>query len=401
MKHIYTLKNTIQQYAWGSTDGIMFFTGSVNPEGKPLAELWMGAHPGAPSRTTAESGTELGLDDLISANQETMLGQDVSAKYGRLPYLFKVLSAGAPLSLQVHPNKHQAETGFSRDNAANIPISAGNRNYKDDNHKPEIIVAVTPFLAMCGFRAPEETKQLFSILNVSGLHDICIEFTKTASYTGLCRSLLGLAGTEKNAVMAEIHERIKTIRNESARVQTLHAIDVVAMLLSHYPDDIGVLAPLYLNVIELAPGEGIYLPAGIMHAYLRGTGLELMANSDNVLRGGLTPKHIDVPELLSILDPTPYRPEILSVANEPGRHAYTTPSREFELSKLVPAGSIQQFEARNPAILIGGNDDGIMLEAANDTVRLGKGVVVFIPATGETVQYSGSGTAYMASLPES
>lgn len=409
MKAFYPLENSIQAYAWGSKDGISAFTGIPNTDGKPMAELWMGAHPGAPSKivdtmlTGASSGsiaiTPLG--DFIKADPAGSLGKDASSRFdGKLPFLFKVLSAGAPLSIQVHPSRAEAVEGFARENKAGIPLSAGERNYKDDNHKPEIIMAVTPFTAMCGFRKKQEAVNLLELIPGTELAPVVGILAKNGKYTDFCKALLELPRNVKDAIIKIAIAKADSIEASDMGGTTKRAWALVRKLASFYPTDIGILSPLYLNVIDLVPGQGIYLPAGIMHAYIEGTGLELMANSDNVLRGGLTPKHIDIPELLSILSPEPYMPKIIEPENGVGVFSYRTESPEFELSRVDPQAGKAEFRTTEPAIMIGATGEVTATAASGETFTFVRGKTAFVTALGETIVFSGTGTAYIASIPE-
>jgi mannose-6-phosphate isomerase len=400
MKTFYTLVNSIQSYAWGSKSGISAFTGIANPEGKPMAELWMGAHPASPSKI--RDGAELlSLKDFIASDPEKTLGPRAASDCdGKLPYLFKVLSAGAPLSLQVHPSRAQAVEGFARENGAGIPVSSPERNYKDDNHKPEIIMALTPFTAMCGFRVPGETRELLSLVQSPHLLHALSILEKKGSYTEFCRAILELSTEAKKDVIAAMSERAPLIAESTERKPFKRAFALAEKLIQYYPADIGILSPLYLNVVDLLPEQAIYLPAGVMHAYIDGTGLELMANSDNVLRGGLTPKHIDVPELLSILDPAPFMPEIIRApGSASGIFAYPTESREFELSRLHGGGSAIDMKSSMPAILIGAEGSLTVSDDSEEKETISKGVTLFLPASGKNLSFTGTGTAYIASIP--
>jgi len=402
MKTLYILENSIQGYAWGSTDGIPSFTGIKNETGGPMAELWMGAHPGCPSKIAAGQGIgdAVSLDAFIGRDPEAVLGAQTALRFGnRLPFLFKVLSAASPLSLQVHPSKQQAESGFARDNQAGIPLSSPDRNYRDDNHKPEIIMAVTPFTAMCGFRTAAETVSLFAAAKIPALAPILADLEKNGTYTSFYKSLLDLSESEKRAAITQVLQRARTVTTEPAQTRESRAFALVLDLAGHYPADIGVFAPLYLNVVDLAPGEALYLRAGIMHAYVRGTGLELMASSDNVLRGGLTPKHIDIPELLSVLDPLPYAPAVLPPGKKQGLHRYLTESTEFELCRLDPGDRTLAFEADRPAILIGTEGTITVGTGTGESIDLCRGTTVFAAATKGRLFFAGKGTCYLASMP--
>ncbi|MFF5483740.1 mannose-6-phosphate isomerase, class I, partial [Streptomyces sp. NPDC012935] len=284
------LDNTVRPYAWGSTTALPALLG-VEPTGEPQAEMWMGAHPGAPSRTAR--GT---LVEVIEADPERELGAATVAKFGpRLPFLLKLLAAGAPLSLQVHPDLAQAKQGYEDEERRGIPVDAGHRNYKDANHKPELICALTEFDGLCGFRDPLRAAALLDALGVDSLKPY-VDLLHARPEEAALREVLTAILTADRDAMAH------TVAEAAAACDRLggeHA--PYAGIAHHYPGDPGVIAAMLLNHVRLQPGEALFLGAGIPHAYLNGLGVEIMANSDNVLRCGLTPKHVDVPELLRIV----------------------------------------------------------------------------------------------------
>ena len=276
MKHIAILKNKIQPYAWGSYTAIPDLLGTENSKGEPQAELWMGAHPKAPSLVD-KGGKWMSLEELIRSNPEDVLGKAVVNKYGgRFPYLFKVLAAAHPLSIQAHPSPDQAKRGFEKENRLNIPLDAFHRNYKDDNHKPECICAMTPFWAMKGFRNIHEMLELLSIVNPIDLSIEMENFKQQPNSQGL-RSFF-------KAVMGMDRQRQKRVVDSVAAMadnhdQDDHIFQWIVKLNNRYPGDIGVLSPILLNLVCLDPGQAMFLPAGELHAYLDGVGIELMANS--------------------------------------------------------------------------------------------------------------------------
>lgn len=304
----------------------------------PEAELWFGAHPGDPAWLQTDDG-EQSLLDTLREDPEGQLGAAVCSRFGNaLPFLVKVLAADEPLSLQAHPSAEQAVEGFNREERAGIPISAPNRNYRDPSHKPEILVALGQFEALAGFRPAERTVELMRALGVSDL-DPFINLLDAQSDADGLRALFTTWITAPQPdidvlVPAVLEGAINYVR--SGKRKFAAEAKTVLELGERYPGDAGVLASLLLNRISLAPGEAIYLPAGNLHAYLEGVGVEVMANSDNVLRGGLTPKHVDVPELLRVLDFTPaadvvIRPDIAADGTE---LVYDTPAPEFAVSVL-------------------------------------------------------------------
>ncbi|EPT0779161.1 mannose-6-phosphate isomerase [Enterobacter hormaechei] len=286
------LINSVQNYAWGSQTALTDLYGIANPDNLPMAELWMGAHPKSSSKIEDASGQVHSLRDVIDADKAALLGDKVANRFGELPFLFKVLCADQPLSIQVHPNKQASEIGFAKENAAGIPLDAAERNYKDPNHKPELVFALTPFLAMNAFR---EFSDIISLLQpVAGAHNAIAHFLENPpaeALSELFASLLNMQGEEKSHALAVLKAALSSQKGEPW--------DTIRVIAEFYPDDSGLFSPLLLNVVKLNPGEAMFLFAETPHAYLNGVALEVMANSDNVLRAGLTPKYIDIPELVA------------------------------------------------------------------------------------------------------
>ena len=285
------LINSVQNYAWGSKTALTELYGIANPDQQPMAELWMGAHPKSSSKIDVR-GEVKSLRDVIDSDKAAWLGNAVNQRFGELPFLFKVLCAAQPLSIQVHPNKQASEIGFAKENAAGIPIDAAERNYKDPNHKPELVFALTPFLAMNAFR---EFSEIVSLLQpVAGAHTAIAHFLENPNAQGLSQlfaSLLNMQGEEKAHALAVLAAALNSQQGEPW--------ETIRLIAQFYPDDSGLFSPLLLNVVKLNPGEAMFLFAETPHAYLQGVALEVMANSDNVLRAGLTPKYIDIPELVA------------------------------------------------------------------------------------------------------
>ncbi|ELT0935931.1 mannose-6-phosphate isomerase [Enterobacter roggenkampii] len=286
------LINSVQNYAWGSKTALTDLYGIANPNNLPMAELWMGAHPKSSSKIEDASGQARSLRDVIDADKAALLGDKVAQRFGELPFLFKVLCADQPLSVQVHPNKQASEIGFAKENAAGIPLDAAERNYKDPNHKPELVFALTPFLAMNAFR---EFSEIISLLQpVAGANNAIAHFLENPNAEALSQlfaSLLNMQGEEKSHALAVLKAALESQQGEPW--------ETIRLIAQFYPDDSGLFSPLLLNVVKLNPGEAMFLFAETPHAYLQGVALEVMANSDNVLRAGLTPKYIDIPELVA------------------------------------------------------------------------------------------------------
>lgn len=316
----------IKPYAWGSKTALPHLMGTA-PTGQPQAELWIGAHPDGPSSLKIQ-GKPANLEDAIAKDPEAWLSPWVAKRFGKLPLLLKVLAAAEPLSIQAHPNKAQAEAGFQREEQAGLARTAPNRSYKDPNHKPELIVAHSKFRALCGFRPAPQIVGLLSPLELPELDDAISDLAAGGPLQPLYRTLMSLPPATQKSVA----ERAVA----AARDKGEGAYREVVRLAERYPGDVGVLSPLLLNLIELAPDEALFLDAGELHAYLEGTGIELMASSDNVLRGGLTPKHVDVPELLSTLHFRTGRPTILRPEATADRRVrtYRTPVPDFALSVI-------------------------------------------------------------------
>jgi mannose-6-phosphate isomerase len=333
------LRGAIRTYAWGSRTAIAEFTGRPVPAAHPEAELWLGANPGDPS-WLEEPGGEVSLLQAVIDDPEGQLGAAARAQFGdTLPFLVKVLAADEPLSLQAHPSAEQAAEGFRREERLGIPVNSPVRNYRDASHKPELLVALQPFEALAGFRPAAETIDLMSALTVSDL-DPSIDLLNDQSDADGLRALFT---TWITAPQPHIDVLVAAVLDGAINYLSSGATEFAAEaktvleLGERYPGDAGVLAALLLNRITLDPGEGIYLTAGNLHAYLRGVGLEVMANSDNVLRGGLTPKHVDVPELLRVLNFNPTTESQLRAETHPDGLAsfYDTPTAEFAASMLT------------------------------------------------------------------
>ena len=400
MKKIGLLKNTIQEYTWGSRAAIPELLGQSVPSEKPQAELWMGAHPKAPSQVLSD-GLWRSLPEVIQENPEETLGKKVAARFSnKLPFLFKVLAAEKPLSIQAHPNKEQAEQGFARENELEIPLDAPHRNYRDDNHKPEIICALTPFWALNGFRRIEETLLLLEETRIPDLAEI-VSFLRSHSNRDGLKKFFDYLMITDSGKQGKIVEQAVNFAEKRPPEEPVWMWMI--KLSEEYPGDIGVLSPLFLNLVRLEPQQAMYLPAGELHGYLEGVGIELMANSDNVLRGGLTPKHIDVQELLSVLNFTDgdlniLNPEILTS----GEAIYETEAEEFVLSvlkirKAVPFSSPLN---RSIEIMICTQGEVNVTDLSDgETTLLTKGTSIIVPAAVEQYHIEGEGILYKAAVP--
>lgn len=383
------LRGALRTYAWGSHTAIAEFTGRPSPTPHPEAELWLGAHPGDPAWLESDGG-ERSLLDTITADPDGQLGATARGRFGdTLPFLAKVLAADEPLSLQAHPSASQAMEGFTREDQQRIPVSAPTRNYRDRSHKPELIVALTRFEALAGFRPVARTVEFLKALSVVELDPYVNLLAGQADADGL-RALFTTWITAPQAkldvlIPAVLDGAVNYLRSGSTTFAT--EAKTTLQLGELYPGDAGVLASTLLNRISLEPGEGIYLSAGNLHAYLHGMGFEVMANSDNVLRGGLTPKHVDVPELLRVLDFTPtdeaaLRPTVISDGIE---SAYDTPAPEFAVSILhLEAGELgHQIDAParhdGPQVLLC-TEGSAQVHAKANVLTLARGEAAWVAA---------------------
>jgi mannose-6-phosphate isomerase len=347
------LRGAIRTYAWGSRTALAEFTGREVPAAHPEAELWFGAHPGDPAFLETAGG-ETSLLEALVADPEGQLGAAARSRFGDvLPFLVKVLAADEPLSLQAHPSAAQAAEGYLREERMGIPVSSPMRNYRDTSHKPELLVALQPFEALAGFRPAARTIELLRALGVGELNPYIDLLNDQSDADGLRALFTTWITAPQPHIDALIPAVLDGAINYVACGTAQFAAEARTLLElgERYPGDAGVLAALLLNRISLTPGGAIFLSAGNLHTYLRGFAVEIMANSDNVLRGGLTPKHVDVPELLRVLDFTPTTEDQL----RPPTHrdglsmVYDTPTEEFAASVLTLEGEHLGHEVDAPS----------------------------------------------------
>ncbi|WP_421229104.1 mannose-6-phosphate isomerase, class I [Aeromonas jandaei] len=379
------MQNPIQGYDWGSHDSLTTLFGIANPEGKPQAELWMGAHPNGCSDVVV-AGQPQKLSTLLERAPAAVLGEATLARFGSLPFLFKVLCAEKALSIQVHPSKAQAEAGFAKEEAAGIDIKASNRNYKDPNHKPELVFALTPYQAMNGFRAIPAILALFERVNLAVIAELTAALAASQNEAGLqhfFHQLLVLEGARKEEALAGLLAFASEHQDEET-------FALITSLAAQYPCDVGLFSPLLLNVVTLKPGQAMFLDACTPHAYVRGTGLEIMANSDNVLRAGLTPKYIDVAELLDCTrcQAKPDDQILLAPHVEGAVQHFEVPVPDFTFS-VYPAGEHQLTTAS--AEILFAIDATVLLQRGDETLRLEKGQSAFIPAATGSYQLLAEG----------
>jgi mannose-6-phosphate isomerase len=388
------LRNPIQPYAWGPVDGIAQLVGS-EPTGEHEAELWVGTHPRGPSVVAAGEHEGQTLAEVIADDPAVWLGPDLAAQGATaLPFLLKVLAIGQPLSLQAHPSAAQAAAGFDREEAAGIAIDAPDRNYRDASPKPEALVALDATWALCGFRAPIEAANLVAGLGVEAF-DPLIEALASGGEDGL-RTVLGwllrLDGSSRASIADAVAAAVSGVRGDDLDDPRVW----VRRLVAQFPGDPTAVAPLLLKVVHLDPGDAIHLPAGNLHAYLSGSGIEIMAASDNVLRGGLTPKHVDVDELLATLrfdaSRTP-RPAVTD--RDDGISTYDAGEEAFALAVIEPSGGPVELAPARPSLLLA-TGGPVTVTGPDDDLVIDHGLAACVAPGSGPIEVSGPGRLWWA-----
>ncbi len=397
---MFRLSGVPRHYAWGSTTAIPGLLGT--PIGaEPVAELWFGAHASSPSPLDDEART---LEELLAQDAEGQLGPDVIARFGTgLPYLLKLLAAEHPLSLQVHPNLEQARVGFAVEQAAGLPLDAPERNYKDTNHKPEVVFALTPVEALCGFRAPRRAAELFRDLDAPLARSIAAMLGADPSPSGVRTVFTALLGPRTRPDVDAVSAVAETCRARLANSSPSPRADAnVVLLESEFPGDPGVVASLLLNPVSLQPGEALFVPAGGVHAYLHGLAVELQASSDNVLRAGLTSKHVDVHALLATVDYVAAPPIRLAPETFHGStRVFYAPVDDFELSVTTldgEGGEGHPVPGRGPRVVLC-IDGEIEVRSAAESLVVTRGQALFVGASEGALIVSGTGTLVQADVP--
>src|SRR5829696_8143959 len=384
---MWQLQTSVRHYPWGSHTVIPELLGQPCPADRPCAELWVGAHPDEPS--VLATGTP--LDKAIQEQPELLLGAAVQERFGgRLPFLMKVLAADQPLSLQSHPTNEQAQAGFAAEEAAGVPRNDAKRTFKDPFHKPELLLALTTFEALCGFRPVEESLHCLAKLQVPELKP---------TIAALARGGLRAAIPQLIALSPETRSvLVSAVAAAAGRFVAAHDPEFIntyrwaASLAETYPGDPGVVISLMCNHLKLAPGEAVYLPAGNLHAYLSGAGVEVMASSDNVLRGGLTTKHVDLAALIEVLDFTDGRVPVIHPVLGPGGLRYPVPVEDFDLTRVQLDDQSGSLATSGPQVLL--CTEGAAVLASGETeLKLLRGESAFVPA-GTPLSVSGPAVLY-------
>ena len=401
MNKFYKIKGEIQNYEWGGKSFIPNLISENINKNYSYAEYWLGAHLKAPSKVFTEKGI-ISLDLFLNENPKETLGKQVAKNFGKLPYLFKVLDVREMLSIQVHPSKEAARIGYKNENKKGIPLNASNRNYKDENHKPEIMVALTEFWLLHGFLDVNKlTRNIKETPELSFLLPIFLE----DGYTGLYKKVMEYSQDEVNEVLKPLVERIlpKYLNNELEKSSPEFWAAKSLVNKESKNIDKGIFSIYFFNILKLSRGEAIFQDAGVPHAYLEGVNIELMANSDNVLRAGLTNKHIDVSELIKNTKFEATIPDILKgVRNiENGEVIYKTLAKDFELSKIELSESIVHRSISNSLeilILLKGT---ATFTQGNETMSLEKGQAILVKAdTAYKIETNSEVEIYKASVPK-
>jgi len=392
---IFKLKGVIQHYSWGGYNFIPQLLGITNPERKPYAEYWMGAHGNHPA--FIENGSKIALSDFIARNTRDVLGDAVTKKFSSLPYLLKVLDVRQMLSIQVHPSKQAAEVSFEEENKKNIPVNAPHRNYKDRNHKPELMVALSSFWLLHGFKKEED---LLKVLETKEELNFLKETFVGKGYKGLYEEVMFMDQRKANEVLHSLIQKITPLYHNGSITKSDEDFWAARAALSFCKDgnyDRGIFSIYLFNLVQLERGEGIFQTSGLPHAYLEGQNVEIMANSDNVLRAGLTDKHIDVPELLRHVK---FEATIPKIMNPQSQHKiFSSPAEEFELQEYtLSKDETVTIKTRTGEVFLLTSGS---LEITNEKMQLNTGESIFAKAGTElTIKSLSPVNLFRATVPQ-
>ncbi len=409
----FRLRNTVQRYDWGSTSAIQDLLG-LEADGRPAAELWMGAHPLAPSVAVPVDGTADGaqpgtLLDLVRAEPVAALGPRVLDAYGpRLPFLLKVLAAERALSLQVHPHPHRARAGFNRENREGVPRDSPLRSFHDDQHKPEMVVAVSRFEGLSGFRRPRRVLELLDGLDGDLVGRMRAALVARPTEAGVRAAVTrALHARTEPDVAADLARTVASVRarhgaGTAAGASSRRADATVLALAEQHPGDPGAVVSLMLNRVTLEPGESMFVPSGHVHAYLSGCAVEVMASSDNVLRAGLTSKLVDVDALLecATCEPGPAARPRVSTDPGTGLTTYRPPVAEFALraGEVWPGDAVGLPDA-GPRVVLNLAGELVLAAGADGEALLRQGESVFVPHAAGPLSVRGDGRVVVAYVP--
>ncbi|KXX70363.1 mannose-6-phosphate isomerase, class I [Flammeovirga sp. SJP92] len=397
MSKLFPLKGIVQNYAWGGSSFIPELV-SIPQEDKPYAEYWMGAHNNAP----AQIGESQLLNKMIEEDPNGTIGSYINEKFGRLPFLFKVLDVKDVLSIQVHPTKVEAEKGFARENEEGIPLTASHRNYKDDNHKPEIMVALSEFYLLHGFLPKDKLKE---VLNTVPEFSDLVEVFENGGYYELYKTVMEYTPAQVNEKLRSLVDRVMPLYNEGKIEKSspdYWTAKSVALQAEGEDLDKGIYSIYFFNIVKADVGEAVFQDAGLPHAYLEGQNMELMANSDNVLRGGLTPKHVDVPELLKHVTFDETHPDVMEgeLQADGLERIYKSPAPDFELSRIsLKEGDQYTHTAKTAQIIIVSEGEATITEG-DDTLTLTRGeVALLLVDSSYSISTSSAAVLFKATAP--
>ncbi len=397
---LFPLKGSVQHYSWGGTAYLPALLNIENPNHEPFAEYWLGAHDKAPSYVEITNDETIPLNKYIEQSQVETLGENIASNFHRLPYLLKILDVKDMLSIQVHPSRKYAEAAFKKENEMGIALDAPNRNYKDDNHKPELMVALSEFWLLHGFK--EASLLSHTLKSIKELKPLLKVFT-TKGYEGLYRYVMEMPQDKVNEMLQPLLKRIipayhqQVFKKDEADFWAARA----AQTFNVTPDiDRGIFSIYLFNLVHLQPGEAIYQAAGILHAYLEGQNVEIMANSDNVLRGGLTPKHVDVNELMNLVKFKEVKPAIIRPKNGAPETIYYTPAKDFELTGyfLKKNESVIRQSATTEIILVLEGEIQLKEGKHELVLKTGESAVIFCNSIIKIKAHNQS-QCYLASAP--
>jgi mannose-6-phosphate isomerase len=397
---IFRLEGVVQHYAWGGSQFLPALLHQPNREAKPFAEYWLGAHDNAPAELYLPDGKKEKLNDLIQQEPVNILGEKVFKDFGKLPYLLKILDVKNMLSIQVHPDKKSAEKAFEEENKRGIAINAPDRNYKDGNHKPELMLALSDFWLLHGFKPKDRLSQILK--DVPELNSLATVFDEQG-YRSLYKEVMEMPQAEVNNFLQPLLDRIIPLYKENHLLRQQEDFWAARAALTFNAGgniDRGIFSIYFFNLVQCRPGEAVFQDAGVPHAYLEGQNVEIMANSDNVLRGGLTPKHIDVDELMKHIKFEGVSPNIIRGKKRNNiEEVYETPAPDFELSRFVFENEETASFSASTADILFVEKGTVKIISEENELELGPGEAAVI-FSGQLVKLSGRDEArlYRASV---
>lgn len=408
-RKVFKLQGRVQHYAWGGTEYLPKLLSVANPDGKPFAEYWMGAHENAPAMLEGVpafagvlAGEAIPLSEYLRERPTERLGAYTAERFGRLPYLLKILDVKDMLSIQVHPSKGAAEEEFAAENQRGVALNATDRNYKDDNHKPELMVALSEFWLLHGFKAEQD---MIRILADTAELNFLMPVFSVGGYQQLYKTVMEMPQTEVDEVLEPLLDRILPLYHNGGLLRSEEHFWAARAAITYNAGgqiDRGIFSIYFFNLLNLHPGEAIFQDAGVPHAYLEGQNVEIMANSDNVLRGGLTPKHVDVAELMKHVRFEATQPRIIGGDRDAGHiTVYATPAPDFELSRIsLSAGEAVTVKAHSTEVYIAMEGRVGVIEEGEPPFSRGRGECMVVLYKGKfELKATADAVLYRAAVP--